>query len=389
MARRCIALFFTMVLSICVSAHVQDSLCTSVDSTTFIKKETKKKHDVFHSIGNVFTKIFKPFNDLDTNYIEPQHYNYAVMLQNVNSYEAYTIESKSGQRFTFAPDWSAKIGPYAGWRWLFLGYTFDLKNIQHSSSKTEIDLSFYSSMLGIDLYYRKSGNGSHITKATIKDGENTYTLRDEAFDGLDVSIKGFDLYYIFNHKKFSYPAAFSQTNRQKRSCGSPLLGIGYAAHSLSLDYEALTDMVNSKLNGQSGVGEDGVNIDEDLSFKSIKYQSYSVSGGYAYNWVMARNLLFSASLSVAMAYKTSKSDELKHNGFILKTFNFKNFNLDGIGRFGIVWNNDKYFAGASTILHSYNYKKSKFSTNNYFGSLNIYVGMNLGLKREYKKKKNN
>ncbi len=367
---------------------MQDSLRTSADSTKLATKETSTKRNVFHSVGNVFTKIFRSFNDLDTSYIEPQHYNYAVMLQNVNSYEAYTIESKSGQRFTFAPDWSAKIGPYAGWRWLFLGYTFDVKHIEHSSSKTEFDMSLYSSMLGIDLYYRKSGDGSHITKATIKDGENIYTLKDESFDGLDVSIKGFDIYYIFNHKKFSYPAAFSQTNRQKRSCGSPLIGIGYTAHSLSLDYDALKDMVNSKLEGKPGVGENGVGIDEDLSFKSVKYESYSVSGGYAYNWVMARNCLFSASLSVAMAYKKSKSDDLKHNGFSFKAFDFKNFNLDGIGRFGFVWNNDKYFAGASTVLHSYSYRKSKLSTTNYFASFNIYVGMNLGLKREYKKKKN-
>lgn len=100
---------------------------------------------------------------------------------------------------------------------------------------------------------------------------------------------------------------------------------------------------------------------------------------------MARNCLFSASLSVAMAYKKSKSDDTKHNGFSLKDFSFNNFNLDGIGRFGFVWNNDKYFAGASTVLHAYNYRKSKFSTNNYFASLNVYVGMNLGLKRKYKK----
>lgn len=388
MAKHFIALFFTLLLSLQMSAHVQDSLCTSADSIKLMKKEMKKKRDIFHSIGHAFTKIFKGFNDLDTCYIEPQHYNYTVMLQNVNTYEAYTIESKSGQRFTFAPDWSAKIGPYAGWRWLFLGYTFDLKHIENSNRKTEFDLSIYSSLLGIDLYYRKSGDDFHVTKATIKDDGRKFTLKDEPFGGLNVSIKGFDIYYIFNHKKFSYPAAFSQTNRQKRSCGSPLLGVGYTAHSLSLDYEALKDMVNSKLEGKPGVGENGVEIDEDLSFKSVKYESYSVSGGYAYNWVMARNCLFSASLSVAMAYKKSKSDDLKHNGFALNAFNFKNINLDGIGRFGFVWNNDKYFAGASTVLHSYNYRKSKFSTNNYFGSLNIYVGMNLGLKREYKRKKN-
>ena len=62
-------------------------------------------------------------------------------------------------------------------------------------------------------------------------------------------------------------------------------------------------------------------------------------------------------------------------------FSFNNFNLDGIGRFGIVWNNTKWYAGASAVIHTYNYKKEQFSTNSSFGSLNIYVGVNFGRKR--------
>ena len=64
-------------------------------------------------------------------------------------------------------------------------------------------------------------------------------------------------------------------------------------------------------------------------------------------------------------------------------FSFNNFNLDGIGRFGIVWNNTKWYAGASTVIYTYNYKKEQFSTNSSFGSLNIYVGVNFGRKRHH------
>ena len=44
----------------------------------------------------------------------------------------------------------------------------------------------------------------------------------------------------------------------------------------------------------------------------------------------------------------------------------------------MVWNNTRWYAGWSAILHSYNYKKSQFSTNSFFGSLNFYVGLNFG-----------
>ena len=194
------------------------------------------------------------------------------------------------------------------------------------------------------------------------------------------------MYYIFNHRKFSYPAAFSQSTCQKRSCGSPLLGVGYTSHSISLDHEELQNTLSSYAADKLGMTEE-VKIDSGLMFSSVKYSSISVSGGYAYNWVFARNCLLSASLSLAVAYKESKADRTDGQASGMKAFSFKNFNFDGIGRFGAVWNNRKWFVGASVVLHSYTYRKSLFSTSSYFGSLNIYAGMNFGKKRNYKQKK--
>ena len=124
-----------------------------------------------------------------------------------------------------------------------------------------------------------------------------------------------------------------------------------------------------------------VELDEGLMFNKVRYASYSVSGGYAYNWVFARNFLFAASLSMSMSFKKSEGERSYNADFFLKDFNFNDINVDGVGRFGLVWNNGKYYAGTNTILHSYNYKKSQFSTNNVFGSFNLYVGVNFGRKR--------
>ena len=41
----------------------------------------------------------------------------------------------------------------------------------------------------------------------------------------------------------------------------------------------------------------------------------------------------------------------------------------------------------SAILHAYNYRKENFSTNNFFGSVNLYAGLNFGRKKASKKKK--
>ena len=76
--------------------------------------------------------------------------------------------------------------------------------------------------------------------------------------------------------------------------------------------------------------------------------------------------------------------DMEKTYFSFRDFSFRNFNLDGIGRFALVWNNSRWYAGTSCILHSYNYRKSRFSTNNVFGSFNIYFGYNFGKRKEYR-----
>ena len=357
---------------------------------------TRARHEktFFHRLGKTFTNFFREFSNINEQYIEPQHYNYTVMLQNTNTYEVYTLYGEEGQRISFAPDPSWRLGPYLGWRWVFLGYTIDLKHINmksNHSSKKEFNLSLYSSLLGVDLFWRQTGNDYHIQRMSLGDDMNTDALRKVSFDGFKGSIKGLNLYYIFNHRKFSYPAAYSQSTKQKLSAGSWMVGLGYTQHQLEVDWDKLSNIVDERLNqksrnqqNQEARNQMEARIDSSLMFSKVRYSDYSATVGYGYNWVFAKNWLFNASLSVGLAYNHSRSDDPEQDKFNLKNFNFKNFNIDGVGRFGVVWNNDKWYAGISSVIHSYNYHKDHFSTNNSFGSLNIYVGVNFGKKREYK-----
>ena len=156
---------------------------------------------------------------------------------------------------------------------------------------------------------------------------NTEPLNGVSYDGINVGIKGFNLYYILTHKRFSYPAAFSQSTIQRRSSGSALCGIGYTKHSLSIDWDKLYSIVSDKL------GEDVASryMSEGPDTKKINYTDISLSGGYAYNWVFAHNWLAAISLSAAIGYKGASSE--KDNEILnFRDFSFHNFNLDGVGR---------------------------------------------------------
>ena len=325
-------------------------------------------------------RTIRGFDRLDTTYIEPQHYIYTVMLQSTFTYDLYTLSGSglNGQSITFAPDMRFKLGPYLGWKWFFAGYTFDLRNVSFKNLKQELDLSIYSSQIGIDLFYRKTGSDYKLRNARLGENIDASRLQNVSFDGLSASIRGFNLYYIFNHGRFSYPAAFSQSTQQKVSCGSWMAGVGYTENSLDLDYEKLQRLINKQMGTQE------VKLDSGLMFNSVKYKDFSLSGGYAYNYVLPHHWLLAASLQGAIGYKRSLGDAV---GSAFEDFKFENLNLDGIGRFGAVYNNMRWYAGVSIIVHTYNYHKSRFRTNNTFGSMNVYAGYNFGLKKKYRKKK--
>ena len=312
----------------------------------------------------------------DDDYIEPNHYEFSFMVQMTRTYESFNISSND-QSLTLAPDGQTKIGPYFGWRWIFLGYTFDIKNFGFGQKglRKEFDLSFYSSKIGVDLFYRRTGDDYKIRDVDLGKGINSQLFEGMPFAGVNVGVTGASIYYIFNHGRFSYPAAFSQSTCQKISCGSWMAGAGYTHNTLDLDFQLLQDAINSRL-----AYKQTIQLDSGLLFRSIRYNDFMLSGGYAYNWVFAKNWLFCASGQLALAYKTSYGKMADEK----KGFDFEKVNLDAIGRFGLVYNNTRWYAGASAIVRTNNYHTSRFSADNIFGSLNVYIGYNFMLKKKYK-----
>ena len=155
---------------------------------------------------NTFVKALKKFldfSDFDTTYISPNRYNYALMLDHFTNYEYYSV-GNDGQRLRFSPNPHNKIGAYFGWRWIFLGWAVDTDWLYGKKSKkkrgTEFDLSLYSSKLGVDIFYRSTGNDYKIHKVSGFSDEIPSNYSED-FNGLKVKMKGVNLYYIFNNRR--------------------------------------------------------------------------------------------------------------------------------------------------------------------------------------------
>lgn len=332
--------------------------------------------------GGVATEVKKKVKELDTydyNYIEPNYYNYAAMLQNTNYWQQYRLSAQSEdgnlkQTINISPRPAFKIGPYFGWRWLFLGYTMDVSSIGKARKNTEFNLSLYSAKLGCDLIYIRNKTDFRI--GTI---DGFQELKSDAFsghhfDGMKAYSMMANVYYVFNHRHFSYPAAYAQSTVQRISAGSFILGLRYDHHKVHFNHSLLPHDLRFDAQGEE-------RLLPAMKIDRIKYYNAGLSFGYAYNWVFARNWLFNISLTPALGYKKTIGEPWDQSVLI---DDVRTFNIDFTGRAALVWNNTRTYAGASFVTYGYGYKRASFNFRNFINYLNIYVGINFHRKSQYR-----
>ena len=304
--------------------------------------------------------IYNAFNECDSIYVTPKKYNMKLAPIYTHSYEHYKFTSADGkQSISVSPNNRNRLGLQIGWRGIAVAYSFDL---QKEHPQTDFNVSLYSARAGIDLYYRKSSEGYKIRGLKgFQEGYDTSILEyDRNFNAITVKQLGLNVYYIFN-KKFSYPAAYTQSSQQRISAGSFILGAGYNHHKFMFDRSTIDARILEQL--QPGLLDD------------IKYHDFNINFGYSYNWVFAKNFLANISLTPAICYK-NPSLKMHDSKELLSSINF-----DFVSRAAIVYNNSKYYAGTSLVSHTYTYNNDKLSIINGFGVLKVFFGFKFWRKK--------
>ena len=184
----------------------------------------------------------------------------------------------------------------------------------------EFNASASSNRYIIDLSYQRSNTLS----GDITTNTGTYSIDKEFVKLKMLNITG---YYIFNHRRFSFPAAFSQSYIQKHSAGSWLAGFSFMGGSVSTSDEAPADF-------------------PDLS---IKVRSIGIGGGYGYN-LAYRKWLFHLSLMPTIIVYNYNKITIKGE----KVNEYTHFpDLIVNSRAAIIYNiSPRYFIGSTLIVNS-------------------------------------
>ncbi|MDU1892227.1 MAG: DUF4421 domain-containing protein [Dysgonomonas sp.] len=177
------------------------------------------------------------------------------------------------EEVTYRPNNPFGIGLGITWKNISLsgGYGFDFMRNKKKGKTRSIDFQYhyYGRKFVMDFFFQDYKG--FFTEDEDKDG--VYTLFP------DIRLKQYGIFgqYVFNGRKFSYKAAFSQNEKQLKSAGSFLLGGGIYYNQAFSD-STIVESIPNKLNN---------------------YQ-IGVSGGYAYTWVFKKNFYLSGSFSVGV-----------------------------------------------------------------------------------------
>lgn len=302
----------------------------------------------------------KFFMSCDTTYITPQKYNITIQSELSYWHDYYNIRSsETGKRMVIESEPSMVLGGYVFYSILGFGLSWNLNDIgkpngQTNGTSIRKGFSLHTARLFAEVFTYSSGKTARITHLSDFDFKD----RDRSFSGLDSKVFGVHAFYIFNNRKFSWPAAFGENAVQRKSCGSWTLGFQYNKQDITLNDKELPDYLVNK-------------VDQSLLFRKVNYSDYSISVGYAFNWVIGRNLLLAIAAQPSIGYRRSniEGSDFSHN--ILN-----NVSTDLTTRASFFWNNTHLFSGLILELHTYSYRQNTFGLTNTYGTLKFVFGFN-------------
>ena len=292
----------------------------------------------FISYGQNAAKLFS--DDHDTVYIDSYKNQLTTRIYASKKYTQLKIRDiDKGATLNYNPNDRTNLGFGATYGAFTLNIGINFPFINHDDDefgKTDyLDLQSHILFrkLAAEVYYSTT-KGYYISNpdkilSGYKDSDKYPQRRD--FLSIDL---GATAYYIFNHQRFSYRAAFNQDERQKKSAGSFLAGAA---------------VFNTAFQGDSVLipyNVDPADFFGSVRLKRSRFANASICGGYAYNLIFLKRVFITASLIAGpgIGYTKIYTEEDDVNG--MKSYEFA---FVYTARMGAGYNGKRVYVGLSYV----------------------------------------
>lgn len=272
-------------------------------------------------------------SNADTLYAVRHPYRFSIKPKLGTSFGSFHFrwtpaEGQRPQRFSLVSRPIFKLGVNVSYRYLTIGVQKNVGHLfgSHRSHEMEYSLTAAGRKFGGDLIYNVSA------RHTLTDDNNRRWKETlDQFSSKRLQANG---YFVFNHRRFSYPAAFTQSYRQLRSCGSMVVGLSYNFEQLELDVEALPEEVTDHIAASEYA-------------RNITVRHLNVNAGYAYNWVISRRWMMHGTVMPTISLFRHARMEFSDR---TQKLDVDKFNLGAIFRYSVLWDCHRRFGGMTAVM---------------------------------------
>ena len=231
--------------------------------------------NIFQRIDSVLTENYRTVK-YDTAYIVRPQTKWTVIARlNVSGATIETEGIDNGQYYQSEMEANSKatLSLGVGYQGFLLSLALNPAKLMGKYNDYELNFNCYRRSFGFDVIYHDAKN---FTGWYDQEGMERVELPDGM---LHVQTLNVNAYYAFNNRRFSYPAAFSQSYIQRRSAGSFLLAASGMGQRATLDWEE----------GQK-----------------LKMTNIGIGAGYGYNFVPHQGwLLHISALPTFIVYNNA------------------------------------------------------------------------------------
>ena len=269
-------------------------------------------------MDSALTSRYNRNKGIDTAYIlRPQTKWTVVGRISVSGAELEAKGIDNGQHFNseMKADYKSTLSVAVSYLGLSLSASLNPAKLMGKYRDYELNFNSYGKRFGFDIIYQNAKNftGWH-------DHEGMERIELPA-DMLKVKTLNVNAFYVFNSRRFSYPAAFSQSYIQRRSAGSFLLAASGQGQHATLDWE------------------------QEMQ---LKVTNIGIGAGYGYNYVPAQGwLLHISALPTFIVY--SKTSMTFGDNRVPLHYHFPEAIITGRGAAVYQWRNK--FAGLSMVFN--------------------------------------
>ncbi len=268
------------------------------------------------------------FNTYDSAYVSGTGTKFNVKIVSDSYLNHLNFRIPSRQTIDLLSDPSTTMGVYLTYLAVSVGYDINVSKLfgRSGRSRQRYQFGFNCSLMSVEAFWERNTVGTKLRRF------GNYNKLDLDFNGVALSSWGLEIYYFFNHKRYSQAAAYAYSKIQRRSQGSFYAGLSIINQNYDIDFSSLPQPMLDALPPEWG----------DYHYR-VDTSTYGVRAGYGYNWSLPHGWTIGLSESPVVGFSrgTINSDDLKVR-----------FSLYNHAKFSAVWNHQEWFIGMQGIIDS-------------------------------------